>query len=479
MGDAAPKYRALADEVASHVASGRLRPGQRLPSVRTLCRERGLGNATVRGAFRLLVERGVVEPRPRAGYFVRRPGGALPRASRSALAPARVAIGGALGALAAAAGDRGALPLGFALLSPELLPLDALDRTLAAIARSGGGAGGEYAPARGAAALRRAIAARLVRQGASVHEDEIVVTSGATEALHLALRVTCAPGDAVAVASPSYFGILKALELLGLRAVEIASDPERGLDLDQLEIALDRARPSACIAVPAFDNPLGARMGEASKERLVSLLARRGVPLIEDDVYGDLGFEGPRPAPAARHDRGGDVLLAGSFSKTLAPGYRVGWLAPGRRLAAVERLKYLLSLANPTLPQLAVAEFLRRGHYDRHLRGLRPVLTETLARARPCLLDAFPEGTRVSSPAGGFVLWVEMPPAFDALALQDEARRRGITLAPGPLFSARGRFRNCLRVACGMRWTPALEAALRTLGALARAQRAGPRAAAR
>lgn len=471
MGDAAPKYRSLADEVAAQVASGRLRPGQRLPSVRALCRERGLGNATVRGAFRLLVERGLVEPRPRSGYFVRRPGGALPRATRSALSPARVAVVDALGALAAAASDRRALPLGFALLAPELLPLDALNRTLAGVARSSGGAGGEYAPPRGAPALRRAIASRLVRQGVFAHEDEIVVTAGATEALHLALRATCAPGDAVAVASPTYFGILQALELLGLRAVEIASDPERGLDLDQLELALGRARLAACIASPSFDNPLGARMPEALRARLVALLARRGVPLIEDDVFGDLNFEGSRPAPAARHDRRGDVLLVGSFSKTLAPGYRLGWLAPGRRLAAVERLKYLMSLATSTLPQLAVAEFLRRGHYDRHLRGVRPILADTLARARACLLEAFPEGTCVSSPAGGFVLWVEMPPAFDAPTLHEAARRHSLAIAPGPLFSARGRFRHCLRVACGARFTPALEAALRALGALARAQR--------
>jgi DNA-binding transcriptional MocR family regulator len=220
----APKYLALADEIAAHVAAGRLRPGQRLPSVRALRRERGLGDATVRHAYRLLVERGAVEPRARSGYFVRRPGPAAARAPRGALAPVRVALGDELGALAAAAGDRGVLPLGLALPSPELLPLAALDRTLATIARSGRGAGGAYADPRGAPALRRALASRLLRQGVGRHEDELVVTAGATEALHLALRATCAPGDAVAVASPTYFGVLRALELLGLRAIEVATE---------------------------------------------------------------------------------------------------------------------------------------------------------------------------------------------------------------------------------------------------------------
>jgi DNA-binding transcriptional MocR family regulator len=463
-----PKYLALADEVAAYVAGGRLRPGRRLPSVRSLCRERGLGDATVRHAYRLLVERGLVEPRSRSGYFVRGSGPTVPRTPRSAFAPVRVALGDELDALSSAAGDRRAPPLGLALLSPDLLPLAALDRTLAAVARAGQGVGGAYAAPRGAPALRRAIAARLLRQGVGRHEDEIVVTAGATEALHLALRATTSPGDAVAVASPTYFGILRALELLGLRAVEVATDAERGVDLAQLELALARTRPSACIVSPSFDNPLGSRMSEPDKRRLVALLARHRVPLIEDDVYGDLCFEGPRPPPAARYDEAGDVLLVGSFSKTLAPGYRVGWVAPGRRGAAVERLKHLLNLSTATLPQLAVAEFLRLGHYDRHLHAVRPLLAETLERARACLLDAFPPGTRVSSPRGGFVLWLEMPPAFDALALQARAKRRSLVLAPGTLFSARGRFRHCLRIACGTAWTPALEAALRTLGSLAR-----------
>jgi DNA-binding transcriptional MocR family regulator len=209
-------------------------------------------------------------------------------------------------------------------------------------------------------------------------------------------------------------------------------------------------------------------MPDDAKERLVRLARRHDVPVIEDDVYGELVFDGSRPRPLRAFDTGPDsrVLLCGSVSKTLAPGYRVGWCAGGKWHDAVLRLKYSQSLACPTLTQMAVAEFLGSGGYDRHLRRLRSHLAGQVERYRDAVIDAFPEGTRVSAPRGGFVLWIEMPAGIDALELQDRAMARGVVIAPGPIFSARNRFGNFLRISAGMPWNPKVDGAIKLLGTL-------------
>jgi DNA-binding transcriptional MocR family regulator len=222
--------------------------------------------------------------------------------------------------------------------------------------------------------------------------------------------------------------------------------------------------------MPTVSNPLGSVMPDENKERLVKLLARHGVPLIEDDAYGELVFESPRPRPARAWDHDGRVLLCGSISKTLAPGYRIGWVAPGLYRERVERLKFSATLATPTLTQMAVAEFFASGGYDRHLRRLRGTLQHQVQRMREAIGEHFPPGTRVSDPQGGFVLWVELPSGCDGMELQARALEKRIAIAPGPIFSVRTRFESCLRISCGIPWNDTLASAVRTLGELAHQQ---------
>jgi len=224
----------------------------------------------------------------------------------------------------------------------------------------------------------------------------------------------------------------------------------------------------AILVTPNVSNPLGAIMPDDAKERLVKLARKHDLPVIEDDVYGELVFDGSRPRPLRAFDPGRDsrVVLVGSVSKTLAPGYRVGWCAGGKWHDDVLRHKYSTSLACPTLTQMAVAEFLGSGGYDRHLRRLRAHLAGQIERYRDALIDAFPEGTRVTAPRGGFVLWVEMPTGVDSLVLQDRAYERGVAIAPGPVFSARNRFGNFVRISAGMPWGPRAEGAIKVLGGL-------------
>jgi len=290
---------------------------------------------------------------------------------------------------------------------------------------------------------------------------------GAMEALNLCLRAVARPGDVVALESPTYFGILQVMESLGLRALEIATHPRDGLDVDALATVLAKRRVSAVVAMPSYSNPLGSLMPDARKKALVELLARHDVPLIEDDVYGDMPAHGDRPRAAKAFDRDGNVLLCSSFSKSFSPGARVGWVAPGRFFEEVKALKFMNTVATPTLMQAAVAEFLQSGGYDRHLRRMRAELARQVEQVADAVMRHFPRDTCMTRPAGGYVLWVELARAIDTDALYERAIRERVTFLPGSIFSARGAFKNCLRLSCGYPFSDRIESSLRILGRLA------------
>jgi DNA-binding transcriptional MocR family regulator len=276
--------------------------------------------------------------------------------------------------------------------------------------------------------------------------------------------VLCAPGDIVAIASPSYHGMMQILKEAGVQVVEIPSDPVLGISLEALELALDRWPVKAIQVTPNASNPLGCTMPEPRRLGLMQLACRFDVPIIEDDIYGDLVYGWPRPHALKALDEDGRVLLCSSFSKTLAPGLRVGWIAPGRYFDKVLRMKYTSSGPTAPLPQIAVAEFLRKGHYPVHLRRMkrqyqrqRDVMTEWVRRY-------FPEGTRISHPQGGFTLWIELPEHFNSHALDTVLQKNGIIIAHGDIFSAAGKYRNCLRLSHASVFSPRTEWAVRTIG---------------
>jgi DNA-binding transcriptional MocR family regulator len=464
-------YEDLAEDLSTLVHRGTLRPGDRLPSVRVLSQQRGVSVSTVLQAYVLLETRGVVETRPQSGHYVKPRRLALvrePRTARGATQATRVSVSELISRVYGAAREPDMVLLGAGYMSTALLPTERLNRRLATVARAAGGAGIAYDPPPGLPALRRQIARRAVACGVALGADEIVTTVGTMEALHLCLRAVASAGDTIIVESPAYYGALQLIESLGMRALEVPANAGTGVDLALLQDALQHHRVKACLFVTSFSNPLGSLMPDDAKRDLVRLLARHDVPLIEDDIYGDLHFDGARPRPARAFDRQGLVMLCGSFSKTLAPGYRVGYVAPGRYRDKVERLKFAQSVATATLPQMAIADFLENGGYERHLRRLRRALQEQVGRVSDSVAEHFPAGTRISRPRGAFLLWVEMPPGKSALVLHDRALARGISIAPGPIFSAKQRFSSCLRLSCGWPWSPRIEGAIKTLGKLAR-----------
>lgn len=318
----------------------------------------------------------------------------------------------------------------------------------------------------GCKSLRVQIARRSLAMGCSLAPDEIVTTCGRVEAVFLALRATCRPGDIVAVESPAYYNFLLLIEKLNLRALEIPCHPRDGVSIDALSYALEQNRISACLFNLNYNNPIGSLLPDEKKLEMVELLASHDVALIEDDIYGDLTFAQERPKTTKAFDKKGLVLLCSSFSKTLAPGYRVGRIAPGRYQAEVEQLKSITNISGTSPTQLAVAEFLANGGYDRHLRKIRRTYASQMAQMAEAVGMYFPEGTRISRPGGSFVLWVECPGYVYSLELHEKAMARGISIAPGPIFSATGKYINCIRLNAAF-WSNRVEQAIEELGDIA------------
>jgi DNA-binding transcriptional MocR family regulator len=465
------RYEALADDIARSIRRGLLKPGERLPSVRQASAARKLSPATIFQAYYRLEAQGLIESRARSGYYVTRAATRLPPEPETPSRPdgesREVDVSELVFEILQSAMHRDVVPLGSAFMSPTLFPLARIGREVAtaALHLDPWSTVDDLTP--GHAALRRQIALRYLIDGMDVGADEIVVTNGALEALNLCIAAVTHPGDAVVVESPCFYACLQSLERNGLRAIEVPTHPRDGIDLDALEQAIARHSPRACWLMPTFHNPLGSTMPEERKRDLVELLARHDMPLIEDDVYAELHFAPKRALPAKAFDREGRVMHCSSFSKSLAPGYRIGWVAAGRRAQDIARRK-LTSTLNTNVPtQIALARYLERGGFDRHLRRLRKTLGEQQTRYIEALAQAFPKGTRVTRPAGGYFLWLELPEGADALRLQRRASRAGISVAPGPMFSARRGFGDCLRLNCGHPLDARIAAALQELGKLA------------
>jgi DNA-binding transcriptional MocR family regulator len=469
-------YEKLADELSEAVRRGVFAAGERILSVRQASQQHGVSIKTVLHAYALLESRGIIESRPQSGYFVR-------EASARASAPGepRLAHQPALATPPVAATvdvsrlvlstlrsirAHDAVPFGSPYPDPSLFPWRRINQYANAIARRHASWNliDDLPP--GNPELIRQIARRYAENGMPVDPGEIVITLGATEAINLSLQAVAKPGDTVAVESPTYYAMLHAIERLGMRAIEVATHPVDGIDLDALAQVIAKQKIAACMVMPNFQNPLGFQMSDARKRQLVELLAAHEIPAIENDVYQELYFGETRPSTLKSFDTQGLVLHCASFSKSLSASYRIGWALPGRYRAQVEKLKFLNTLTTPSVPQVAVADYLRQDGYDRHLRHLRKVYRQQASIMSAMVQRFFPAGTRMSAPRGGYVLWVELPERIDSMRLYQAALARGITVGPGMMFSTRNEFSHFIRLNYSYPWTVQTEAALKTLGEL-------------
>ena len=447
-----------------------LRPGDKLPSLRSFSQKLKVSIPTVRQAYAELERQGVIEARPKSGYFLKPPisQSLYPKRVKLAQKPIAVKRQSLIEAVFEAIHTPGFVPLGVA--NPAAAHPS--DKTLARIMRQvlarAGAKAVAYGPMDGFVPLKRQLAMRYLDHGLQVGADEILVTNGAQEAIAIALQCVAKPGDVIAVESPAYFGVLELIESLGMMALEIPVCPDDGLWLEDLQQAIKTHPIKACVFSSSISNPIGSFMPDATRQQLVKLLEAKNIPLIEDDVYGDLYFTEQRGTLAQVYSRKGLVLTCASFSKTAAPGYRIGWLMAGKYAAQARRLKRALSCSSSLLSQWTLSEFVASGEYDRNMRALRQVLKLHKERMIAEVTAAFPVGTRVSDPRGGGVLWIELPRGNDSEQLFHKAMQNNISIAPGALFSPSNKFKRCIRISYGIPWSEDVERAIRVLGGLCR-----------
>jgi DNA-binding transcriptional MocR family regulator len=469
MPDNASLYETLALQLRGRIQNGVLGVGERVPSVREMSRQSGVSVGTVVQAYQQLEAQGVIEARPQSGYYVRAtrlPGIGAPRL-RAAPKPRRLSPDLLDQVLAVYARDD-LVPLHSATPSPSLLPTPRIAAVTRDLLKRMPDRVSGYAHPPGLPELRRQVARRLGLAGVDVDPDDVMITAGAMEAITLSLQVLTRPGDAVLVERPTYYGLMQAIQARGLKVVEIPNCCDHGPDLELALKALATQPIKAAVLIPSFSNPSGATMPDDARRVLAQACARHGVPVIEDDVYGELGFDGRRPTPMKAYEGSqGGVILCGSVSKIMAPGLRIGWTVSTRWREELIRAKAFTSCSTPTLSQYVAAEMLTAANLERPLRRLRGELAANVGRFHEAIASHWPQGTRVSRPRGGVVLWVQLPAGHDAHLLFERALDAGIGIIPGTLFSSSGAYRDCVRLSCAVAWDDDAQKALHKLGKLA------------
>ena len=457
-------YQKLAKRLREHIQHGFYKAGDKLPSVRQLAQEHNVSISTVQEAYRQLEQDQLVEAKPKSGYFVCQPKkDNLPSTSRPPQRPLEVSQWEEVLNMLMIRGSLKGVQLQHAMPDMKAPTLKPLLKTLSDLSKQKPELGLSYADIRGAEELRSQLCRLAVASGCQLHPDDLVVTSGCQEAISVCLRAVTEPGDIIAIESPSFYGSMQAIKAANLKAMEIPTHPETGMSIEALELALDQWPIKAIFVTPTCNNPMGYTMPEERKEQLYKLAQNYDIAIIEDDIYGDISYQFPRPKTIKSFDTDGRVLLCSSFSKSIAPGIRVGWIAPGRYRDKVTHVKYVSSSMCPVFPQLAIAKFIRQGGYNKHIRQMRHNYEPQRDHLLKVIKAHFPSDTRVSFPDGSFILWVELNPKVDSMELVEKCRKEGVGFAPGPLFSATGKYRNCFRLNFSEQNTERREAAIKTL----------------
>ncbi|MCQ2035889.1 PLP-dependent aminotransferase family protein [Stutzerimonas chloritidismutans] len=462
-------YQRIAQQLAEDIRRGVYRPGERVPSVRKMSRQLSVSHATVLQAYANLEDQGMIRARPQSGFYVHQtpvltaPTPDIAQVER----PKLVTRSSIINQVLSESRREGLIPLGAAVPHVDYLPVRALHQQLAKVTRFHSPRAFSYMFSPGYEPLRRQVAIRMRDAGVVVDSSEIVITHGCVDALQMSLRVLTKPGDLIAAESPTYYGLLQLADLLGLKVIEIPSDPDTGMSLEALQLAAGQWPIKALVLTARLSNPLGVSMPDHRQKQLLSLAARFDIQIVEDDIYGELMFDQGQYKALKSNDRDGRVIYCSSFSKTLSPGVRIGWVIAGRHQAEIERLQTFSTHSACSVTQMGVAAYLENGGYDRHLRAIRQEYRKNLSAFQLAVQRYFPEGTQMTRPKGNFILWVSLPVRVNTQDLHIRALERGISIAPGLIFSNTEQFNHCIRLNCGLPWNNETERALRTLGQLA------------
>ena len=459
-------YEVIAQELSQDIEQGLYKVGQKVPSVRKLSSKRGVSISTVNQAYSLLEDRGIIQAKPQSGYFVKRSpkeSAPLPPISMGD-APTNITKGHLIKQILASCQLPSTVNFGAAIPDEALLPVRSMQTHLQKLTRFNASDVFNYQFSPGYEPLRQQIAQRMRNSGVRCHHDEVVITQGCTEALNLCLRANTRRGDTIAVESPCYYGFLQIAEVLGLKVIEIPTDPNAGMSIEALKLALQEWEIKLVLLNTRFSNPTGSTLSKSKQQQLVELINQHKIKAIEDDIYGELGYDNQNQTVLKTFDTQGRVLYCSSFTKTVAPGLRVGWCIPGESLEQVINLQTFNTLAVASLPQCAMASFLQNGHYDKHLRQLQRHARENCAFFINSIMASFPEGTRLSQPSGGFVLWVCLPEKVSALDVQYQAQKNDMAIMPGSVCSNTNHFDHYIRINYAMPWNDKVKSAIEVLG---------------
>jgi DNA-binding transcriptional MocR family regulator len=465
-------YLTIAKSIEKQIVQELLKVGDKLPSIRMICRQHGVSMSTAQFAYYELEAKSLIESRPQSGYYVTntlRRKLDLPDASKPQTTLTAAAAKPVFETVFDNAREKNMIAFSAGVPATSLLPIAKLNKSMMKVLRELPGSGTVYEPVTGNERLRQQVARWSFYWKGSLVPDDVLTTAGCLTAISYCLMALAKTGDTIAVESPCFFGILQLAQSLGLKILELPSHPKTGVDMEALKKVITKNKISACLLVSNFNNPFGSLMPDEHKKEAVRLLEQYNVPLIEDDIYGDLYFGDHRPVCCKSFDESGNVLWCGSFSKTLAPGYRSGWVAPGKYMEPVRRMKLLHSLSGTSVTNEVIADFLENGRYEAHLRKLRRSIYNNYLQYVRVIGSHFPEGTRLGRPQGGLSLWVELPQTINTVDLYHEALKSRITIAPGGMFSLQNQYENCMRLAYGLEWNEKTEAALKLVGKMAKA----------
>ncbi|MDB5003345.1 MAG: aminotransferase class I/II-fold pyridoxal phosphate-dependent enzyme [Mucilaginibacter sp.] len=462
-------YVQIVSRIEKQIKQNLLKTGDKLPSVRALSQEQNISISTAYKAYVELENMGMIEARPKSGYYVKFSAAQHTKAPQ--IKPplkkiAQTSVTEMIAMVYQNMDEAEVLLLSRSIPPINLIPLAKLNKSMMEAIRKSPSGNIHYENLQGNVSLRKQIAKNAFNWGVNITENDVVTTQGCMEALVFCLRAITKPGDTVAIESPAYFGIFNVMLSLDLKVLEIPVNPETGIDLEYLTHAMDKVDIKACLFVPNFSNPVGSCMPDERKQQLVSLLAERQIPLIEDDIYGEIYFGKSRPRNCKSYDKDGWVILCSSVSKSLAPGYRVGWCIPGRFKDQIINIKMMHTITSATPTQAAIAHFFETGRYDLHMRNLRKALYTQCLKYIQGIATYFPADTKISRPQGGYALWVELGKNVNAFELYQAAMAHNISIAPGQIFSTDGRFTNFIRISFGLPYDTMVENSFKVLGEL-------------
>lgn len=462
-------YGKVASDLENLILQGIYEQGTKIPSIREMSRTLNVSINTIKEAYSILENKQLIEGRPQKGYFVKQLHRADNQFSESMSLPFPVTqeVSGSsiYQNILREIMDTQYVPLGAAIASPSLMPVQDFSSLLLSLTEEQKSQCLTYAPTEGLYQLRRSIARKMLDMGLNITPDEIVITSGCEEALFLALSALTKPGDTVAIQTPIYCNLLLMFQNLKLKIIEIPSDPVKGIYLEILERIIRENDIKACLVISNFSNPCGSQMPDEKKKKIVRLLAEAKVPLLEDDVYGDLCFTEARPTTCRTYDNSGNTLLCSSFSKTVSPGLRIGYIVPGVYKDRIIQRKMGSNICTSSISQILLTGYLESGGFYKQLRKLRKEISNRMTNLRNDVLEFFPGGTRVTEPKGGYTLWVELPGKVSAMSVYESAIKENIAIVPGNLFSLKGYFDNFIRLDAGC-YTEDLKQYIRILGAI-------------